>query len=96
MATITEVTIKNLEGNRHIAKVGLNGYKSFSKNPTNSDNESRLIWSFTVLDGSRKSLGDTWSRQQAILLCTPNGKSVPVRVVAMPVEEDGFGLIEFL
>lgn len=96
MANISEVTIRNLDGQKKIAKVGLNGYKSFSKDPTKRASASRLIWSFTVLDGNRASLTDSWSRNQAILLCTPNGKSVPVRVLAMPVDEEGFGLIEFL
>lgn len=96
MANLSEVTIRELDGSKKIAKVGLNGYKSFSKHPTRNGEQTRLIWSFTVLDGNRNSLTKSWSRHEPILLCTPNGKSVPVRVVAMPVDDEGFGLIEFL
>ncbi|MGB1251600.1 MAG: hypothetical protein ACPG8W_13365, partial [Candidatus Promineifilaceae bacterium] len=92
----SEVTIRELNGKKQIAKVGLNGYKSFSKDPTQCNGVTRLIWSFTVLDGNRQSLTKSWSHHEPILLCTPNGKSVPVRVVAMPVDDKGFGLIEFL
>ncbi len=96
MANVSEVTIRELSGKQQIARVGLNGYKSFTKNPTSQTSPSRLIWSFTVLDGNRGPLEQSWSQRRPVLLCTPNGKSAHVRVVAMPVDKDSFGLIEFL
>lgn len=96
MANITEALIQNATQTRHIAKIGLNGYKSFTQNPTAQKGTSRLIWSFTVLDGNRKELKRSWLNNRPMTLKTLQGKTANVRVAAYPIDDKSFGLLEFL
>ncbi len=96
MANITEALIQNAAQTQHIARIGLNGYKRFAQNPVRQEGTSRLIWSFTVLDGNRKALKQSWLNNQAMTLKIPQGNVAYVRVAALPSDEHSFGLLEFL
>jgi hypothetical protein len=96
MAQITEALIQNAAQTRHIAKIGLNGYKSFTQSPTSQLGTSRLIWSFTILEGNRKELKRSWLNNQPVTLKTSQGKTAHVRVAAYPIDDQSFGLLEFL
>ncbi len=97
MPYISEVTIRDMNNGRKIARVGLNGYRSFTQSPAgqHSRRTFRLLWSFTLLDGDLRKLCLFWERKLPVLLCTPNGREVPVKVVALPASHDAFGLFEF-
>lgn len=96
MANITEALIQNIAQTQQIAKIGLNGYKSFTQSPTRQKGSSRLIWSFTILEGNRKELKKSWMNNQAVTLKTSQGNTVNVRVAAYPIDDQSFGLLEFL
>ncbi len=96
MANITEALIQNASQTQHIAKIGLNGYKSFTQSPTRQKGRARLIWSFTILEGNRTELKRSWLNNQAMTLKTSQGRTANIRVAAYPIDDDSFGLLEFL
>lgn len=96
MAHHSEATLYDVSGKRKLARVGLNGYKSYTGHPTRTEERARLIWSFTILDGDRDKLEHIWARRQLVMLTTDSGRSVPVTLAAFPADEGSFGLIEFL
>lgn len=49
--------------------------------------------SFKVVTGD---LWDQWRQQGKLVLRHDNGQESAVRVAALPVDDDSFGLIEFL
>lgn len=96
MQQLSQVTIRDVSTGRRIARVGLNGYRSLSRDGQQASRRTyRLIWSFTVLDGDLEKLRYSWERRLPVLLCTDSGRRVPVKIVAMPIGEDSFGLFEF-
>lgn len=96
MAHHSEATLYDVSGKRKLARVGLNGYKSYTDHPTRTDSDARLIWSFTILDGDRDRLEGIWARRQLVMLRTDSGRSAPVTLAAFPADENSFGLIEFV
>lgn len=73
-----------------IARIALNGYDINAGGlfPT-----SGAMQSFVLLDGD---LWDQWNAVEPVSLKNETGAQVPVHVAALPVEDDGYGLIEFL
>ena len=73
-----------------VARIALNGYDIHAGGlfPT-----SGAMRSFVLLDGD---LWDQWNAVESVSLKNENGVQVLVRVAALPVEDDGYGLIEFL
>lgn len=73
-----------------LACIALNGYDIGAGGlfPT-----SGAMRSFVLLKGD---LWDQWNAVEAVTLTHETGQHVPVRVAALPVEEDGYGLLEFL
>ena len=73
-----------------VARIALNGYDIHAGGlfPT-----SGAMRSFVLLDGD---LWDQWNAVESVTLKNENGSQVMVRVAALPVEDDGYGLIEFL
>ena len=49
--------------------------------------------SFTIVSGD---LWEQWDVQMPLQLQDDTGKSSNIRIAALPVEDDGYGLIEFL
>ncbi|MCP4360096.1 MAG: hypothetical protein GY796_18985 [Chloroflexi bacterium] len=49
--------------------------------------------SFKIMDGD---LWDEWHNQSHLTLRTTEGKEATIKVAALPVEDDSYGLIEFL
>jgi hypothetical protein len=76
--------------NAPVAKISLNGYdiKAGSLLPT-----AGAMRSFVILNGD---LWEQWNACVPLTLRNETGETVPVRVAALPVEDDGYGLIEFL
>lgn len=95
MSNYSEAFLLDESQQNTIARVGLNGYKSITQNPTQLDQGSNLIWSFTILDGDRRQVRKLWSHSRQATLQV-NEHSASVRVVAYPVERGGYGLIEFI
>lgn len=73
-----------------IAQIVLNGYNISA---AQSLGEQGAMRSFSVDNGD---LWDHWARQESLLLHDENGREAPIKIAALPAEEDGFGLIEFL
>lgn len=73
-----------------VARIALNGYDIHAGGlfPT-----SGAMRSFVLLEGD---LWDQWNAVDAVTLKNETGNQVLVRVAALPVEDDGYGLIEFL
>jgi hypothetical protein len=73
-----------------IARISLNGYNIQAGGvfPT-----SGAMRSFVLLDGD---LWEQWNAVESVTLKSELGEQVPVRVAALPVEDDGYGLLEFL
>ncbi len=78
------------ETNRIVARISLNGYdiKAGGLLPTTG-----AMRSFVVLNGD---LWDSWNACAALSLRNEAGATVAVRIAALPVEEDSYGLLEFL
>ena len=73
-----------------VARIALNGYDIHAGGLFPNSGAMR---SFVLLDGD---LWDQWNAVESINLKHENGEHVLVRVAALPVEDDGYGLIEFL
>lgn len=73
-----------------IARIILNGYNISAAKSLGQQGAMR---SFSVDNGD---LWDQWSRQDTLVLHDENGRQNPIKIAALPAEEDGFGLIEFL
>lgn len=73
-----------------VASVVLNGYNICGEGPLGKQGSMR---SFTIVSGD---LWEQWDVQMALQLQDDTGKSSNIRIAALPVEDDGYGLIEFL
>ena len=49
--------------------------------------------SFKLVQGD---LWSEWAGQQSLILVSDDGQQCTVRIAALPVEEESFGLIEFI
>ncbi len=76
--------------NQLVAKIALNGYdiKAGGLLPTTG-----AMRSFVILDGD---LWTQWNSVATLRLRHETGTELAVRIAALPVEADGYGLIEFL
>lgn len=82
--------VYNNQNSKLIARISLNGYNIESGGLFPSSGTMR---SFVLLDGD---LWDQWNAVETVMLKKETGTQVPIRVAALPVEDDGYGLIEFL
>ncbi len=73
-----------------VARIALNGYDIQAGSLLPSTGAMR---SFVLLTGD---LWDHWNAYAPLRLRNEAGASVAIRVAALPVEDDGYGLIEFL
>lgn len=73
-----------------VARISLNGYDIKAGGIFPSTGSMR---SFVLVEGD---LWDQWNAVESLTLVNEDGAQVAVRVAALPVEEDGYGLIEFL
>ena len=82
--------VYNKQTNKLVARIALNGYDIHAGGvfPT-----SGAMRSFVLLDGD---LWDQWNAVEAVTVKNELGNHVTVRVAALPVEDDGYGLLEFL
>ncbi|PIE80575.1 MAG: hypothetical protein CSA11_07455 [Chloroflexi bacterium] len=73
-----------------VARISLNGYDIHAGGlfPT-----SGAMRSFVLLEGD---LWEQWDVGAPLMLTDEQGQQIAVRVAALPVEEDSYGLIEFL
>jgi len=85
-----ELKILDLQTNKQIAKVVLNGYNIDSDGGLG---QRGMMRSFTITSGD---LWDQWSLQQILNLRDEAGREAQIRIAALPVEQDSYGLIEFL
>lgn len=76
--------------NRLVARISLNGYDIKAGGLLPSTGAMR---SFVVLHGD---LWESWNACANLSLHNETGAAVPVRIAALPVEDDGYGLLEFL
>lgn len=90
MENIFEVYQVYSETHQKVAKVALNGYNIEEGGPLGMHGALR---SFKLIQGD---LWQEWAAQEALYLHTGADAHTPIRIAAIPVEEDGFGLIEFL
>lgn len=74
---------------RPIARIVLNGYNIEEGMP----NSLGAMRSFKVVQGD---LWQQWNEQTAVTLSDDKGQDARIKVAALPVDEDSFGLIEFL
>ncbi len=75
---------------QNVAKVVLNGYNIQGDGPLGPMGDMR---SFKIITGE---LHGFWQNQVVLNLHNENGSESSIRVAAIPVEDDGYGLIEFL
>lgn len=73
-----------------VANVVLHGYNIQNSGPLGKQGAMR---SFAIVGGD---LWDHWNEQLPLILQDEQGKSANIRIAALPVETDGYGLIEFL
>jgi hypothetical protein len=78
------------QNGRAVARISLNGYdiKAGGIFP-----DSGAMRSFIMVEGD---LWDQWNAVETLVLKNRRGAAVKVRIAALPVEEDGYGLIEFV
>ena len=77
-------------GKRPLAKIVLNGYNIESKDALGRHG---AMCSFKIIAGD---LWDEWHAQSQLLLRTQEGQEAAIKVTALPVEDDSYGLIEFI
>ena len=82
--------VYNKQNNKLVARIALNGYDIHAGGVFPTSGGMR---SFVLLDGD---LWDQWNAVEAVTLKNELGNRVTVRVAALPVEDDGYGLLEFL
>ncbi|MBE2224208.1 MAG: hypothetical protein IAF02_21900 [Anaerolineae bacterium] len=73
-----------------VARISLNGYDIAAGGIFPSTGSMR---SFVLVDGD---LWDQWNAVESLTLVNEDGTKTTIRVAALPVEDDGYGLIEFL
>lgn len=76
--------------NQKVAKIVLNGYNIEKGGPLGMHGAMR---SFKVLQGD---LWAAWAAQESLFLRGGSAPTTEIRVAALPAEDEGFGLIEFL
>lgn len=76
--------------NEMLAQVILNGYDIKAGVTTVPHGAMR---SFRIVTGD---LWEQWDVQMPLLLCNAIGQEAAVKVAALPVDNESFGLIEFL
>ncbi|MCA9973638.1 MAG: hypothetical protein KC425_25670 [Anaerolineales bacterium] len=75
---------------QRVADIVLNGYNISAGGPLGSRGAMR---SFKVIEGD---LWDQWHAQANLVLRHESGQASDVRIAALPVDDESFGLIEFL
>ncbi len=73
-----------------VANIVLNGYNIEQGGPLGRHGAMR---SFMIMKGD---LWDAWSAQQPLTLRGDDGQESAIRVAALPVDDDSYGLIEFI
>jgi predicted NUDIX family NTP pyrophosphohydrolase len=84
------IDVYETRNNQLVARISLNGYDIEAGGLFPNSGAMR---SFIMVDGD---LWEQWNAVETLLLKNQQGASVSARIAALPVEEDGFGLIEFL
>lgn len=90
MAQSSEVTVYSANKSTPLGKIVLNGYNF---NAGGAVDQKGIMHSFAITEGS---LYDVWSTQAPVTLHHEDGQEVLVKIAALPVEEDGYGLIQFI
>lgn len=78
------------EGSQPVAKVVLNGYNI---EQSQSLGRHGAMCSFKIIKGN---LWNEWSAQDHLILRTQAGDKAVIKITALPVEADSYGLIEFI
>ncbi len=73
-----------------VARVVLNGYNI---DQTKSFGRHGAMCSFKIVDGD---LWEEWHDQTHLILRGQTGKEASIKITALPVEDDSYGLIEFI
>ena len=73
-----------------VARVLLNGYNI---EQSKSLGRHGAMCSFKIVEGD---LWAEWHEQTQLILRTPTGNEALIKITALPVEEDSYGLIEFV
>lgn len=75
---------------KHVAHVVLNGYNIEQEDANSLFGAMR---SFKIIEGD---LTEAWSTRRPLLIRSQHGQDTKVRIAALPVDEDSYGLIEFV
>ncbi len=89
MDNLSEVYQVYSSNNQKVAKVVLNGYNIEEGGPLGNG----AMRSFKLVQGD---LWREWSAQESLFLRTGAETNNEIRIAALPAEDEGFGLIEFL
>ncbi len=76
---------------QEIGQVVLNGYKIDNENPLGFS--QGVIRSFKVISGD---FWQSWDAQAPLIMQDEQAREHAIRILAMPVDSDSFGLVEFL
>lgn len=90
MKKLSDVLQVYTQQKKRVASIVLNGYNIEEGGPIGRHGAMR---SFIVVEGD---LWDVWAGQQEITLRNDMGQENKVRVAALPVDSESYGLIEFL
>lgn len=86
----TNAIVYDGESGRKIALIVLNGYNIAAGGPLGTSGAMR---SFKLLKGD---LWHQWSERRPFMVRAEDGRMADARVAALPIEENGAGLIEFI
>ncbi len=75
---------------RPIAQIELNGYTVNSTGPLG---HKVRLHSFRIISGK---LRRAWWQNERLQMPLPNGQVLAMRVAALPVDEDSYGMLEIL
>lgn len=90
MTKLSDVLQVYTQANKLVANIVLNGYNIEEGGPLGRHGAMR---SFKIVAGD---LWDPWYAQNTVTLRTGVGQESKIRIAALPVEDEGFGLIEFI
>jgi hypothetical protein len=90
MERLLDAIIRDPLSGRKLAAVTLNGYNATVADPVVGH---KVLRSFRLVAGD---LRPQWQLHKLALLCVSNGQGLPIRIAAIPTEDDGWGLLEFV
>lgn len=85
--------VREQQNQQTVGYIALNGYHIEAGRLVGRQGK---MHSFRIVRGKLPAFVPFWSGQKTLWLCGGHGETVPVRIAAMPVDAQSYGLLEFV